>query len=53
MFDYRITIQDDGVSPAAGMIIDGTNPPKEFKYEDLTPEQKAVYDAFVAMVKSL
>lgn len=53
MFDYRITIQDDGVTPANGMIIAGNNPPVNFDYAQLTPAQKATYDAFVAMVKTL
>lgn len=53
MFDYRITIQNDGVSPANGMIINGNNAPVNFDYSQLTAPQKATYDAFVAMVKTL
>jgi len=53
MFDYKITIIDNGVVPAQGVASIGQNPTKDFTYAQLTAQQKATYDAFVAMIKTL
>lgn len=53
MFEYRIIIVKDGVTPVQVTALVADKNLVEFPYEKLTAEQKVVYDNFVNMVKTL